>query len=263
MRSGRICRVLTVGVCCLLLNALLCSAEENSLSSGIDRSTFDSAVKPGDNFFLYVNGNWIKHNPIPPEYSRWGAFPKLRDDNLAALREVLEGLTKSSQLLDADGRKLRDFYRTAMDEARLEEAGTKPLAGALEQIAKVTKPQELVAEAARMHLAGAPALFRMMVRQDEKQSNVYAVYVYQGGLGLPERDYYLGTGDDSKRIRDEYRKHVAKMLELLGDSPEAAASGADTVLRIETKLAEASRTPVQLRDREKQYNKLTAAKLAL
>src|ERR1700730_6787206 len=86
--SGRICRVLTVGVCCLLLNALLCSAEENSLSSGIDRSTFDSAVKPGDNFFLYVNGNWIKHNPIPPEYSRWGAFPKLRGDNLAALREV-------------------------------------------------------------------------------------------------------------------------------------------------------------------------------
>jgi putative endopeptidase len=262
MRSARISRVLAVGVCCLLLNAVVCAAGENSLSSGIDRSTFDSAVKPGDNFFLYVNGNWIKHNPIPPEYSRWGAFPKLRDDNLSALREILDGLTKSSQPLDADGRKLRDFYRTAMDEARLEEAGAKPLAGALEQIAKVTKPEELVAEAARMHLAGAPALFRMMVRQDEKQSNVHAVYVYQGGLGLPERDYYLGAGDDSKRIRDEYRKHVAKMLELLGDSPQAAASGADTVLRIETKLAEASRTPVQLRDREKQYNKLTAAKLA-
>jgi predicted metalloendopeptidase len=101
----------------------------------------------------------------------------------------------------------------------------------------------------------------MGVRQDEKQSNVYAIYVYQGGLGLPERDYYLGKTEDSKRIRDEYRKHVAKMLELVGDSPEAATTGADTVLRIEAELAEASRTPVQLRDREKQYNKLTFAKL--
>jgi predicted metalloendopeptidase len=246
----------------LLLSAALCRAGENVLSSGVDRSTFDSAVKPGDNFFLYVNGTWIKHNPIPPEYSRWGAFPKLRDDNLAALHEILEGLAKSNQPLDVEGRKLRDFYRTAMDEAKLEQAGAKPLAAALEQIEKVTKPQELIAEAARMHLAGSPALFRMMVRQDDKQSNVYAVYVYQGGLGLPERDYYLGTGADSKRIRDEYKKHVAKMLELLGDSPDAAARGADTVLQIETKLAEASRTPVQLRDREKNYNKLSAAKLA-
>src|SRR5580704_4419647 len=191
MRSGCVTRGLVVCVCCCLVaTAALSRAGENTASSGIDRTTFDQSVKPGDNFFLYVNGNWIKHNPIPPEYSRWGAFPKLRDDNLAALREILDGLTKSSQPLDADGRKLRDFYRTAMDEARLEEAGAKPLAGALEQIAKVTKPEELVAEAARMHLAGAPALFRMMVRQDEKQSNVHAVYVYQGGLGLPERDYY-------------------------------------------------------------------------
>jgi putative endopeptidase len=262
MRLGRICRLLAVGVCCLTLNAGLYAADESGLSSGIDRSTFDSAVKPGDNFFLYVNGNWLKHNSIPPEYSRWGAFPKLRDDNLTALREILDGLAKTNQQLDADGQKLRDFYRTAMDEAKLEEAGAKPLAGALGQIAKVNSPQELIAAAAQLQLSGAPVLFRMGVRQDEKQSNVYAVYVYQGGLGLPERDYYVGTGDDSKKIRDQYREHVAKMLELVGDTPQAAATGADTVLKIETKLAEASRSPVQLRDREKQYNKMSLAKLA-
>jgi putative endopeptidase len=263
MRSGRFTRALVVCVCCCLVaGATLSLAGENTANSGIDQTTFDQSVKPGDNFFLYVNGNWIKHNPIPPEYSRWGAFPKLRDDNLAALREILDGLAKSTQTLDADGRKLRNFYATATDEAKLEAAGAKPLAGALERIAKISTPQELVAEAARLHLAGTPALFRMMVRQDEKQSNVYAVYVNQGGLGLPERDYYLGTTGDSKRIRDEYRQHVAKMLELLGDAPQDAQKGADTVLQIETKFAEASRTPVQLRDREKQYNKLNREKLA-
>jgi putative endopeptidase len=267
MRVGRISRPLAVCVGCCLLSAGLnlsavCRADEKGLSSGVDRSTFDPAVKPGDDFFLYVNGEWLKHNPIPPEYSRWGAFPKLRDDNLAALHEILVSLKNSSQPLDANGQKLKSFYLSAMDEAKLEEAGAKPLAAALERIAKVNSPAELVAEAARLHLAGTPALFRMGVRQDEKQSSQYAVYVYQGGLGLPERDYYLGTGADSKRILDAYRKHVAKMLELMGDSPEAAASGAETVLRIETKLAEASRTPVQLRDREKQYNKLGLSKLA-
>ncbi len=263
MRSRSVTRALFVCVCCcLVVGTTLSLAGENAPKSGIDRTTFDQSVKPGDNFFLYVNGNWIKHNPIPPEYSRWGAFPKLRDDNLAALREILDGLAKSTQTLDADGKKLRDLYATATDEAKLEAAGAKPLAGTLARIAKISTPQELVAEAARLHLAGTPALFRMGVRQDEKQSNVYAVYVYQGGLGLPERDYYLGTTGDSKRIRDEYRGHVAKMLELLGDSPQDAQKGADTVMQIETKLAEASRTPVQLRDREKQYNKLNREKLA-
>jgi putative endopeptidase len=258
----RIVRPLAVCVCSCLLGIGLARAAETEQASGIDRSTFDPSVKPGDDFFMYVNGKWIKHNPIPPEYSRWGAFPKLRDDNLAAQHEILEELSKTSRPLDEDSRKLRDFYHTAMDEAKLEEAGAKPLAGALEQIAKVNNPQELVAEAARLHLTGAQALFRMMVRQDDKQSNQYAVYLFQGGTGLPERDYYLGSTADSKRVREEYKKHVAKMLELLGDSPEAAAKGAETVLAIETKLAEASRTPVQLRDREKNYNKLAKQKLA-
>src|ERR1700689_5595173 len=138
MRPGRILRLLAVCVCCFLLNAALCRADESGQSNGLDRLTLDSAVKPGDTFFLYVNGTWIKNNPIPPEYSRWGAFPKLRDDNLAALRDILEGLTKSTQPLDAASRKLRDFYKTAMDEGKLEEAGAKPLAGELEDIAKIT-----------------------------------------------------------------------------------------------------------------------------
>jgi putative endopeptidase len=236
-------------------------AAERELRSGIDRSTFEMSVKPGDNFFQFVNGNWVKHNPIPPEYSRWGAFPKLRDDNLLSLREILEGLEKKSDSQDAESRKLRDFYKAAMDEAQLEKAGATPLAATLAKIAGLKGRDELVAELARLHLAGSSALFRFGVETDEKQSTRYAVYLVQGGLGLPERDYYLGKTKDSQKIRELYRKHVATMLRLLGDSPKVAAAEADTVLQLETRLAEASRTPVQLRDAEANYNKKSLHKL--
>jgi putative endopeptidase len=249
-------------VCGALRAGVPCVGGERVLKSGIDRSTFETAVKPGDNFFLYVNGNWIKHNPIPPEYSRWGAFPKLRDDNLLALREILDDLKQDSGTSDADRRKLRDFYATAMDEARLEAAGASPLAAPLARIEKIKGHEELIAELARLHLTGTSALFGFAVEQDEKQSTRYAAYLLQGGLGLPERDYYLGKTKDSQRIRELYQRHVATMLELSGSSAKGAALEAGAVLRIETKLAEASRTPVQLRDREAQYNKQTLRKLA-
>ncbi|HZZ28787.1 MAG TPA: M13 family metallopeptidase [Pirellulales bacterium] len=237
-------------------------AADQPLKSGIDRSTFDTSIKPGDDFFEYVNGRWIKENPIPDEYSRWGAFPKLHDDNLVALREIVEGLSKSDKPLDADSRKLRDFYKTAMDEKKLNEGGAKPLADDLDRIAKIQNTDDLLKLVGHFQASGISGLFGFGVEQDEKQSSRYAIQLWQGGLGLPERNYYLGSGDDSKRIRDQYREHVAKMLTLLGDSPDAAKVNADTVLHIETQLAEASRTPVQLRDREAQYNKMSDAELA-
>src|SRR3954465_12556554 len=113
------------------------AAVDPPFKSGVDRSTFDESVKLGDDFYQYVNGNWIKNNPVPAEYSRWGAFPKLRDDNLTALREILEDLTKQTTPLDEDSRKLRDFYLTAMDEAKLEQQGATPIAEGLERIGKI------------------------------------------------------------------------------------------------------------------------------
>ena len=232
------------------------------LKSGIDRKTFDTSIKPGDDFFQYVNGQWIKENPIPPEYSRWGAFPKLRDDNLIALREILEGLDKIPASLDENRLKLRDFYRTAMNEKEVQKLGASPLDKLMKQIDSVDSPDKLIVEAARLRDIGISTLFSFYVDQDEKQSERYAAHVSQGGMGLPDRDYYVGDSADSRRIRKLYREHVAKMLELLGDKPQAASAGADTVLNIETKLAEASRTPVQLRDREANYNKMSMAELA-
>ncbi len=225
------------------------------LNSGIDRSTFDQSVQPGEDFYSYVNGEWIKHNPIPPEYSRWGAFQKLRDDNLIALHEILEDLVKQTEPLDEERTKLRDFYLAAMDEAAIEKLGASPLKPALQRIEKIESTKDLVAEVARLRVDGVSALFGFYVDQDDKQSDRYAAQISQGGMGLPDRDYYVGTSKDSERIRELYREHVKKMFELLGDSPEAAAKNADAILRIETKLAEKSRTPVQLRDREANYNK--------
>ncbi len=263
MRHGLI--LLTLGICvsCTATSSVLGGAPEGVLNSGIDRAAFDTSVKPADNFFLYVNGNWIKHNPIPPEYSRWGAFFKLRDDNLLALRATLEELAQQTEPLNGEREKLRDLYLTAMDEAKLEQQGFSPLAGEFERIANTNSRDELVAEIGRLRAGGTSALFGFSVSQDEKQSDRYAAHLRQGGLGLPERDYYLGSTEDSKRVREQYRQHVATMLGLLGDSPQSAAMAADTVLRLETRLAEASRTPVQLRDREAQYNKKTLGELAL
>jgi putative endopeptidase len=237
-------------------------AAEPKLKSGIDRKTFDTSIKPGDDFFQYVNGQWIKENPIPPEYSRWGAFPKLRDDNLTALREILDGLEKLPASLDENRRKLRDFYKTAMNEQEVQKLGASPLDELMKQIDSVDSPDKLIVEAARLRDIGISTLFSFYVDQDEKQSERYAAHVSQGGMGLPDRDYYVGDSADSKRIRRLYRQHVAKMLELLGDKPQAASAGADTVLAIETKLAESSRTPVQLRDHEANYNKMSLAELA-
>jgi putative endopeptidase len=257
-------RLLVIGIFAVMqlaaFEARTASAEP--LKSGIDRANFDTSVKPGDNFYEYVNGEWIKQNPIPPEYSRWGAFPKLADDNRVALHEILEGLTKNSGSLSDEERKLRDFYRTAMDESAIDKLGAAPLEAPLKKIDDVNDDKSLIVEVGRLHTVGIGAVFSFSVSQDEKQSERYAAHLDQGGLGLPDRDYYVGKSADSKGILEKYHEHVAKTLELSGDKPEAAAKGADTVLRIETKLAEESRTPVQLRDREAQYNKMTMAELA-
>jgi putative endopeptidase len=267
MKHQRLVYLLTfcVSLACLgatVCRATVCRAADAALKGGIERATFDTSIKPGDNFFQYVNGEWLKQNPIPPQYSQWGAFSKLRDDNLVILHEILDDLTKKSDPLPPERRKLRDFYITAMDEAAIEQQGAAPLSASFDRIAKIESTDDLVAEIGRFRSVGISALFATAIEQDEKHSDHYIPVLYQGGLGLPDRDYYLGKSDDSKRVRDGYREHVAKMLGLLGDSSDLAAAGADTVLQIETKLAEASRTPVQLRDREANYNKKTSEELA-
>jgi putative endopeptidase len=252
----------SISVACIVLGLSSATSNAESLKSGIDRTTFDTSIKPGDDFFQYVNGTWIAHNPIPPEFSRWGAFNKLRDDTTLALRGILEGLNDENQKLDGERLKLRDFYRTAMDEKKIEKQGLAPLRDELQRIAEIETTEDLVNVLAHLRTIGVSPLFHVSVSLDAKDSTHYAVQLWQGGLGMPDRDYYLSDKPDSKRIREQYQEYVAGTLKPLGDSDETATKNAKTILNIETKLAEASRTPTQLRDREAQYNKMTLAELS-
>ena len=175
-----------------------------------------------------MNGTWIKHNPIPPEYGRWGSFFKLRDDNLSALREILDDLAKTDKKLDGNRAKLRDFYRTAMDEARLDELGLSPLAEELERIAKIQDRNGLVAELGRQRAGGCAALFMFYVSPDEKQSARNAIQG-KGAWGCRSATITWARADDSKRIRTPIASTSPRCWNLLGDKPEEADAGADAV----------------------------------
>ena len=249
--------VLALGV----MGGVVASADDQPLRSGIDRANFDTSVKPGDDFFEYVNGDWIKNNPIPPEYSRWGAFPKLRDDNLLRAPGDRRGSRdRRPQTLDPDEQQDSRFLcdGDGRGEARSEQ-GAAPLKPELERIAKIETATTLVAEIGRLHATGASRrCSRFGVGQDEKQSDRYAVHLQQGGLGLPERDYYLGTTEDSQR---HSRRNIAstwrRCWRCSAMRPTRRRPGPTRSWRSRRKLAEASRTPVQLRDREAKYNKKT------
>ncbi len=195
---------------------------------------------------------------IPP-VGRFSKIARRQSDRIAG---NCRRLGKIDEAVGRQFAKLRDFYETAMDEAKRNEQGAKPLAEEFAEIAKMKSPDDLIVLVGKFQADGLPGLFAFGVDQDEKHSSQYAVQLWQGGLGLPDRDYYLSDKEDTKRIREQYKEHIANVMQLLGDSPEKAKTEADAVLRIETQLAEVSRTPVQLRDREAQYNKMTNAELA-
>jgi putative endopeptidase len=196
----------------------LCVAEDAPLKSGIDRSNFDASVSPAQDFFEYVNGNWIKNNPIPPDQSRWGSFSELHERDLQELKQIFEQLESSSASsgLDEDQRKLRDFYATAMDEAKLQREGAAPLKSEFDKIVAISNGDDLARTIAQLHRIGAAPVFSFRIGQDEKNSTQYIVSLSQGGLSLPERNYYVGTDADSKAFRAKFHDHVVKMLRFSG-----------------------------------------------
>ena len=244
---------------CLWITAA--GADGPAAPSGIDRSLFDTSIKPGDDLFRYANGNWIEHNSIPADQVAWGIDEELHEHTLSRLRQIVDSLVSEKGPLSGDPQKVRDFYASATDEAKLQAQSTAPLREELERIDKVKSPDDLVVLMAHFNAIDIDAPFSFGIDQDERISTRYAVHLSQAGIGLPERDYYLADDEDSKRIREQYRHHIVKMLQLLGDAADAASKEADAVLSIETSLARASRTPVQNRDVEALYNKNTLPQL--
>ena len=229
---------------------------------GINPANMDTSVSACQDFNLYGNGGWIKANPIPADQSVWGSFTILQEQNRENLHTVLEKVSKASNAPGSDDQKIGDFYTTCMDEAAIETQGAGPLKPRLDAIARIGTPADLQAAVAKLQVSGVNAVFRFGSDQDRKNASEVIAGAYQGGLGLPDRDYYLKTDDASKKIRDQYVEHVTKMFALLGDDPAAAAENAKAVMGLETRLAEASMTRVERRDPDKTYHRKNLPEMA-
>jgi putative endopeptidase len=237
--------------------------ERNPPPQPVDPSSMDPSVRPADDFFLYANGGWIKRTEIPPEYSRWGSFNELIERNNDALHDIAEKAenTHVDPKLAPEVQKVGDYYASGTDEKTIEAMRTKPLEEEFKNIDAVKDRNDLLKEIARLHIMGVNVLFNFGSGQDAKDSAREIAQAVQGGLGLPDRDYYTKTDEASKKLRDQYVDHVTKMLTLLGEPAATAADDAKKILALETKLAEASRTRVQLRDPQKNYNKMPLRQL--
>ena len=225
----------------------------------LDVTSMDRTIDPCVDFFTYSCGGWIKRNPIPPDQSSWDTYSKMQDENLGRLRGILEAAATPDPKRNAVDQKIGDYYASCIDEKAIDAKGAEPLKPSLERIAKISSKAEIADVAAAM--IDDNVLFRFDSIQDFRDANQVIADADQGGLGLPDRDYY--TKDDAKSVelRKQYLAHVQKMFELLGDKPETAAAEAQTVMRIETAIANGSMTRVERRDPKALDHKMTSAEL--
>jgi putative endopeptidase len=225
----------------------------------LDVTAMDRSLDPCVDFFAYSCGGWLKTNPIPPDQSTWDTYSKMQDENLAQLRGILEAASMPDAQRSAVDQKIGDYYASCTDEKAIDAKGAEPLQPELERIAKISSKSELAGVAAAM--IDDNVLFRFESIQDPHDANQVIANADQGGLGLPDRDYY--TKDDAKSVdlRKGYLAHVRKMFEFLGDKPETAAAEAQTVMRIETALAKGSMTRVERRDPKALDHKMTSGEL--
>jgi putative endopeptidase len=243
----------------------LADAAPTALGSGIDLQFFDNSVRAQDDFYRHVNGTWLNSTEIPADKGRYGSFDKLSDDSLEQLRTVVERLTQSADAADPDQRKIVELYASFMDEAALEKLDLRPLASEFARIAALKRRSQIPGLIAHFSLLGVGAPYRPQVHQDARDATKYVFDLHQGGLGMPDRDYYLENDDRLQQIRAKYLQHVETMLRLAGDSvagEPAAAQEAHDIVALETALAKVQWTKVENRDPVKTYNRVELTQLA-
>ncbi len=234
--------------------AALCAA--TTCLADFDPRNMDASVKPQDDFYAYADGGWIKANTIPSDHSSWGSFDEIQNRN----ESVLHGILDKAEAAKNPGfieKLVGDFYFSGMDLATVDAVGIAPLKAELDRIAAIQSASEIPGEVATLHRLGVGVCFGFGSEQDPKNSEMMIGGWGQGGLGLPERDYYLRTDDASQKLRDKYVAHVEKMLELAGDPEADAKTEAQAVMKLETALAKGSKSDVDLRDPVANYH-LTA-----
>ncbi len=237
-------------------------AEAEPVIKAFNVNMLDRNAKACVNFYQFADGGWTAKNPIPPEYPSWGTFNQLQERNRRILRQILEKAAADRHARKGSNlQKIGDFFASCMDTQMAAAEGAKPLDPEFMHIRKIRNLRGLQHEVARLQGYGVDVLFEFGSTQDEKNSSEVIAGAEQGGLGLPDRNYYTKTDAKSKKIREQYLAHVQKMFELLGDDSAKAAAESKTVMSIETMLAEASMTPEELRDPEKTYHKMNLDQL--
>jgi putative endopeptidase len=252
---------LSAAFACVVAFPLAIRAQE-APSKPLDLSSMDTTCRACDDFFRYANGGWLTRTTIPASYTTYGSFNTLADKNNDVLRGILEAAARDTKARPGTpAQKLGTFYATCMDSTAADLAGVAPIEADLRAINRVSSVKQVVAAAARMHDSGAPALFVFTSAPDAKKSTDVIAVIRQGGLTLPDRDYYTKTDERSATLRDEYVKHVAAVFELAGESAARAGTDAQAVMEIETALANASMTRVAMRDPDSVYHRMSVDSL--
>ena len=252
----------------IMLSAILLTAcgsnsnnEEQKLSEGIRMENMDTTAIPGNDFYQYACGGWMKLNPIPAESSRYASFATLAEDNQKRLQAIFDEVVSKRKELGygSDAQKIADFYMVAMDSVRLNNEGFSPIVEDLKKVDNINNASNIAAFMGEM--SNVDIFFGMYVDADIKNAKKNLLQTYQSGIGMGQRDYYLDTTETITNIRNEYVKHIQKMFEMVGVDTEEAAKNAEVVMNIETRLAKSHFSQVELRDPEGNYNKYTYEEL--
>ena len=248
-------------VLALAMAAMSCDNKKEVSTAGIEPANLDKTVSPSADFYQFACGGWMSMHPLTDEYSRFGSFDLLAENNRQQLKGLIEELAAAPSEKGTVARKVGDLYNLAMDSAKLNAEGYFPIESQLKKIAGLTGRQEFVKVVAEMTRQGYGPYFGIYVGADDMNSSMNLVQTYQGGLGLGDRDYYLGADEHNREIRSKYEEHMVRMFELAGWSNTRAREAAAAVMAIETQLATASYEKVKLRDPLANYHKMTIEEL--
>ncbi len=243
-----------------LTSSAFCQSEKNA--DEINKKDMDLSVSPATDFFQYVNGTWLKNTEIPAAYSGWGSFYILGDENLTKLKNILTNVEKLKSVKKGSSEQLvGDFYASGMDSANIEKQGYKPIEKDLNAVDAIKNLNDFYKELAKVQLGYSNPLFSFGAGTDEKNSKMNIAQLFQSGLGMPDRDYYLKDDDKTKTIREDYTQLIKKLFSLIGYDETKASKSAEDIMNLETQLAKASMPRVEMRNPNKIYHKMTMKEL--